>query len=146
VTDPIVLTATKSTGKFGDISPSYQFQVRSGSTVIYDSGVTGGGGAGNNVTHTVPSSALAADTDYSWRVRSQFQNQNSSWSSDGTFKSPVGAFIRGSEVRDPLTIGRTVGENPRAPCTFTCERRQAARAREPHLYRLPVTLRPASSR
>src|SRR5215831_7973311 len=71
VTDPIVLTATKAVGKFGDITPSYQFQVRIGSTVIYDSGVTGGGGAGSNVTHTVPSSALNSDTDYSWRVRAQ---------------------------------------------------------------------------
>src|SRR5262245_60339918 len=37
VTDPIVLTSSKATGKFGDISPSYQFQVRSGGTVVYDS-------------------------------------------------------------------------------------------------------------
>jgi len=139
VTDPIVLTATKSNGKFGDISPSYQFQVRSGSTVIYDSGVTGGGGAGSNVTHTVPSSALATDTDYSWRVRAQFQGQNSSWSSDGTFKSPVGAFMRGSEVRDPLTIGRTVGEI-RGPVTFSANGAKLL-AHESHiLYRLPVTL------
>ena len=110
VDDPLVLTATKASGKFGDISPSYQFQIRIGATVAYDSGVTGGAGSGaSNVSHTPPASALTPDTDYTWRVRAVFQGQNGSWSSDGTFRTPVGAYIRSGEVRDPLTIGRTVG-------------------------------------
>jgi hypothetical protein len=139
VADPIVLTASKAVGKFGDISPSYQFQVRSGSTVIYDSAVIGGVGSGNNVTHTVPSAALNADTDYTWRVRASFQGAVGSWSADGAFKSPVGAFIRGNEVRDPLTIGRTVGEI-RGPVQFSSEGLKLL-AHESHvLYRLPVTL------
>jgi hypothetical protein len=121
VTDPLVLTASKAVGKFGDISPSYQFQVRSGSTVVYDSGVTGGGGAGNNVTHTVPATAnLNPDTDYTWRVRAVFQGQNGAWSSDGAFKSAVGAFLRNGTLRDPLTIGRTVGQ-PAGNVTFSAE-------------------------
>src|SRR5687767_5265379 len=37
--EPILLTAGKATGKFADIAPSYRFQTRSGSTVVYDSGV-----------------------------------------------------------------------------------------------------------
>src|SRR3954468_23236182 len=105
VSDPIVLTASKAVGRYADMNPSYHFQVRSGSTVVYDSGVVGGVGAGSNVTHTVPSAALSADTDYTWRVRGSFQGAAGSWSSDGAFKSPVGAYIRGSEIRDPLTIG-----------------------------------------
>src|SRR4051812_46342173 len=32
--DAVVLTASKSTGRFADIAPSYQFQVRSGSAVV----------------------------------------------------------------------------------------------------------------
>ena len=139
VTDPIVLTATKAIGKFGDISPSYQFQVRSGSTAVYDSGVVGGAGAGTNVTQTVASSALTPDTNYTWRVRASYQGQVGSWSSDGAFKSPVGAFLRGNEVRDPLTIGRTVGE-VRGPAQFTSNGLQLL-AHESHvLYRLPETL------
>src|SRR6185295_9454805 len=139
VTDPVVLTATKAVGKFGDLSPSYQFQVRSGGTVVYDSGVTGGGGSGSNVTHTVPSTALNTDTDYTWRVRANFQGQIGSWSGDGAFKSPVGAFLRGNEARDPLTIGKTVGEI-RGPVQFTAEGLKLL-AHESHvLYRLPVTL------
>jgi hypothetical protein len=140
VTDPLVLTGTKAVGKFGDISPSYQFQIRSGSTVVYDSGVTGGGGAGSNVTHTVPAGAnLNPDTDFTWRMRAIYQGQNGSWSADGAFKSAVGAFIRGNEVRDPLTIGRTVGEI-RGPVQFTANGLKLL-AHESHvLYRLPVTL------
>lgn len=110
ITEPVLLTASKATGKYADITPSYRFQVRSGSTEIYDSGVVGGVAVGNNVTHTVPSASLNPDTDYTWRVRAEFQGAFGSWSSDASFKSPIGAYIRGNEVRDPLTIGRTVGQ------------------------------------
>ena len=139
ITDPIVLISTRSTGKFGDVAPSYQFQVRSGSTVVYDSGATAGTPSGNNVSQTVPSASLNPDTAYSWRVRAVAQGQNGSWSADGSFKSPVGAFIRGNEVRDPITIGRTVGEI-RGPVQFTPDGIKLL-AHESHvLYRIPVTL------
>jgi len=108
-TDVVVLTASKAAGKFKDIPLSYQFQVRSGSTVVYDSGVTGGAGSGNNVSHTPNASAIQPETTYTWRVRAVFQNAVGSWSPDATFLSPVGAYIRGNEIRDPMTIGRTVG-------------------------------------
>src|SRR6187401_1289948 len=68
-TDPLTFTASKATGKFRDITPSYQFQVRSGSTVVFDSGTVGGIGAGNNVTFSPGSSNVQPDTDYTWRVR-----------------------------------------------------------------------------
>src|SRR5215208_494174 len=116
VTDPIVLTSSKATGKFADITPSYRFQVRSGSTVVYDSGIVAGVSAGNNVTHT-PTAQLEPDTNFTLRVRTEYQGAFGSWSPDASFKSPVGAFIRGNEVRDPLTIGRTVGEI-RGPTRF----------------------------
>jgi hypothetical protein len=108
VIDPVLLTASKATGKYQDIAMSYRFQVRSGSTVVYDSGVTGGVGSGNNVTHT-PTAQLEPDTNFTWRVRTEYQGAFGSWSPDASFKSPVGAYIRGNEIRDPLTIGRTVG-------------------------------------
>jgi hypothetical protein len=138
-TDPIVLTASKAIGKFADISPSYQFQVRSGSTVVYDSGVIGGAGAGSNVTHTVPSAALNPDTDYTWRLRASLQGAMGSWSSDGLFKSPVGAYIRGNEIRDPLTIGRTVG-TPVGPVQFVKEGLELLTQSSHVAYRLPQTL------
>ena len=139
VTDPITLTSSKSTGKFTDIAVSYQFQVRNGTTVVYDSGAVGGVASGNNVSHTVPGTALASDTNYTWRNRAVYQGAFGSWSADGAFKSPIGAFIRGNEVMDPLTIGRTVGET-RGPVQFTSQGLKLL-AHESHvLYRLPVTL------
>jgi hypothetical protein len=138
--DPLVLTATKSSGKFADVALSYQFQIRSGSNVVYDSGVTGGGGSGDNVTHQPNSSSLNPDADYTWRVRPVYQSAVGSWSADASFKAPVGAFIRGNEARDPLTIGRTVGEI-RGPSQFIPGVGLKLISHESHvLYRLPVTL------
>ena len=138
--DPLTLTATKSSGKFADIPLSYQFQIRSGSTVVYDSQVVGGGGSGNNVTHQPNTSSLNPDTDYTWRVRAAYQGAVGSWSADASFKSPVGAFIRGNEVRDPLSIGRTVGET-RGPVQFIPGVGLQLLAHESHvLYRLSQTL------
>ena len=138
--DPLTLTASRASGKFQPIALSYQFQVRSGSTVVYDSGATGGVSSGNNVAHQVPGSALNPETDYTWRVRAVFQGAFASWSADAPFKSPVGAFIRGNEVRDPLTIGRTVGEI-RGPTQFIAGVGLKLLGHESHvLYRLPQTL------
>lgn len=117
-TDPLTLSASRVTGRYQDVALTYQFQVRSGSTVVYDSGMAAGTVSGNNVTHVVPGSALNPDTDYTWRVRATYQDAFGSWSSDASFKSPIGAYLRGNEVRDPLTIGRTVGEI-RGPVQFT---------------------------
>jgi hypothetical protein len=139
VDDPIVLSASKVSGKYADVSPSYQYQVRSGSTVVYDSGVIGGVGSGNNVTHTVPSTALQNDTAYTWRARAVYQGANGPWSADGSFKSPIGAFIRGNEVRDPITNGKTVGEI-RGATTFSPNGITLLTHESHVLYRLQQTL------
>jgi hypothetical protein len=107
--DPLTFTATKAVGKFTDLSPSYQFQVRSGSTVVYDSGTVGGTGSGSNVAFA-PSATLDPQTTFTWRVRAVIGSAVGPWSSDASFQTPVGAYIRDSEIRDPLTIGRTVGQ------------------------------------
>jgi len=139
-TDPLTFVAAKATGKFKDITPSYQFQVRSGSTVVYDSGTVGGVGAGsNNVQFSPGASAMQPDTDYTWRVRAMLGNAAGPWSADGSFKTPVGAFIRGNEVRDPLTIGRTVGEI-RGPAQFTPNGLKLLDHTSHVLYRVPTTL------
>jgi len=139
ILDPVTLTASKSTGRFQDFTPSYQFQVRSGSTVVYDSAIVAGVASGNNVTHIVPAASLSPDTDYTWRVRPMFQGGIGSWSADGAFKSPVGAYIRGSEIRDPLTIGRTVGQ-PFGPVQFVKDGLELLSADSRVTYQLPATL------
>jgi len=140
VTDPVTLTASRVTAKFQDVALTYQFQVRSGSTVVYDSGMSAGTTSGNNVTQVVPSASLNTDTDYTWRVRATYQGAFTSWSADSSLKSPVGAFIRGNEVRDPLTIGRTVGEI-RGPSQFIPGVGLKLLSNQSHvLYRLPQNL------
>lgn len=138
VTDTIVLTASKGAGKFADVALSYQFQVRSGTTVVYDSGAIGGVGSGSNVTHS-PTAQLEPDTIFTWRVRAVYQGAVGSWSSDATFKSPVGAYIRGSEIRDPLTIGRTVGTTV-GPVQFVKDGLELMSHESRVTYVLPQTL------
>jgi hypothetical protein len=106
VTEPTTLTASTVTGKFASVTVSYRFQVRSGSTTIVE-GVVGPIASGSSVSFAP--TGLTSDTTYTWRVQATTQGQNGPWSSDASFKSPVGAYIRGAELRDPLTIGRTVG-------------------------------------
>lgn len=104
--DTVVLTASKATGKYSDISPSYEFEIfNAANTRIYTSGVIGGVGSGNNVTHEPPATTFDFDTPYTWRVRAVLQGANGPWSSIGSFRSAVGGYVRGNEVFDPLTNG-----------------------------------------
>jgi hypothetical protein len=103
--DPLTLTASTVKGKFATINPQYRFQVRSGSNVV-TTGVVGPTTDGSVSFQPI----VDSDTTYTWRVQATLNGANGPWSADANFKSPVGAFIRGNEVRDPLTIGRTVGE------------------------------------
>jgi hypothetical protein len=104
--DTVVLTATKATGKFADITPQYEFEIKNAAgAVTHSSGVIGGVDSGNNVTYTPPATAFDFDTPYTWRVRAVYQGANGTWSSTGSFRSAVGGFVRGNEVFDPLTNG-----------------------------------------
>jgi hypothetical protein len=103
--DTVVLTASKVQGKYADITPSYEFEIfNAANTRVYTSGVIGGVGSGNNVTHQ-PDTALDFDTPYTWRVRAVYQGANGPWSASGSFRSAVGGYVRGNEVFDPLTNG-----------------------------------------
>ena len=112
VQDPATLTASTVAPKFGSAALTYRFEVRSGSTVVA-SGTAAGSGASVSFT---PAN-LEPDTTFTWRVRAEAQGGFGPWSSDASFRSPVGAYIKGNEVRDPLTIGKTVGEI-RGPVQF----------------------------
>jgi len=105
----VVLTATKSQAKFADFPLSYEFEVHNASNQrVYSSGVTGGAGSGNNVSHTV-GGALEFDQPHTWRVRAAYQGSVGPWSSAASFRTPAGGYLRGTELFDPLTNGRTVG-------------------------------------
>ena len=105
VQDPVTLVASTVSAKYGSTTMTYLFQVRNGATVV-----TSGNGSVSGSSVSFAPAALEPDTNYTWRVRAESQGAFGPWSSDASFKTPVGAFLRGNEVRDPLTIGRTVGE------------------------------------
>lgn len=109
--DSFVLVSNKVGGKFDpNVNPSYEFEIKTanGTTVsACTSTVTPGGGT--TVSYT-PTCSLEFDSPYTWRVRAVHQGAVGPWSAAASFRSASGGFIRGNEVFDPLTNGRTVGE------------------------------------
>jgi len=103
--DIVVLSATRVNGKFADIAPLYEFEIFNGNNRVYTSGVITGNLSGNTVTHEPPANTFDFDTPYTWRVRAVFQGAAGSWSPASSFRSPVGGYVRGNEVFDPLTNG-----------------------------------------
>lgn len=135
----LVFVASKSQAKFSDLPLSYEFQVRSGSSVVYDSGVVPGVGSGPSNVQFSPAVALTPDTAFTWRARASYQGAFGPWSSDATFKSPIGGFIRDNELYDPLLGGRTVG-TVIGPVEFTSEGAKLLAHDSVIRYQLPTTL------
>ncbi len=60
---------------------------------------------GSTVVFTASSCTLEFDTPHTWRVRAEYQGAVGPWSSDASFRSPAGGYMRGNELFDPLTNG-----------------------------------------
>lgn len=108
--DILVLTAGKSTGLFDQgLSASYSYEFRimnSANTTVCTATV--GGGTGSSVSWT-PTCTLDFDAPHSWQIRAVYQGTSGPWAAAATFRSPAGGYIRGNELFDPLTNGRSVG-------------------------------------
>jgi hypothetical protein len=102
--DPLTLQASTTKGTYADIPLQYRFQVRSGSTVVAEGVV----GPVSESTVSFHPSGLQFNTSYTWRVQATYKGNNTSWSSDASFKT-VGKFNDGRQFFDPLTDGSTVG-------------------------------------
>ena len=122
------------TPKYGAAALTYRFEVRSGSTVV-----AGGTAVGSGSSVSFAPATIASDTNFTWRVRAEAQGAFGPWSGDASFRSPVGAYIRGNEIRDPLTIGRTVG-TPVGSTRFTGQGLQIMTQDSHVRYQLPQTL------
>jgi len=113
VSDAPTLTATASTLKFMSGSPPLQYRFE-----IFDAA---GVKAQDSGPVNTPSFKVTAVLDfkkrYTWHVRAEYQGAAGPWSSVASFVSPEGGYIRGNEVFDPLTNGKTVGE-AFGPTTF----------------------------
>jgi len=110
--DALVLVAGKSSPTFPVGSPpaySYEFEVRNSGGTATLCATTVAGGSGSSVQAS-PSCTLEFDQPYTWRARALFAGAAGPWSGNATFRAPAGGYIRGNEVMDPLTNGRTAGQ------------------------------------
>ena len=110
--DQLVLTASAAQGRFvSGLALQYEFEIYNASnTRVYASGRVNPTVSGGNVSHTPSGAALAFDAPHTWRVRAVQQGNSAGvgpWSSNGTFRSPAGGYIRGNELFDPLTNGQS---------------------------------------
>jgi hypothetical protein len=140
--DSLTLTASKAEGKFDkSLQLSYQFQISTDSGSIVSGctqTVTPEPGAAN-VTYN-PSCGLEFDAPHKWKVRARSGDYVGPWSSEASFRTPSGGYIRGNEVFDPLTNGKTAGE-PNGPVQFIPGQGAKLLDHSSFIrYRLPVNL------
>lgn len=86
-----------------------EFEVRNAAgTVVATSKVLQASGA--TTTYTLPIT-LAVSATYTWRSRGTFGTAFGPWSATFTFRAPdvQASYIRGNEIFDQLTDGKTVG-------------------------------------
>ncbi len=116
----LTFVAGASTAQFpgASVPPlSYQVEVKNagGTTVC-----TGSGGAAGSTVTINPVCTLDFDTNHTWRMRAVLGAAVGPWSAAAAFKSPIGGYISGDEIYDPLFTGKTVGGLV-GPVTFTSE-------------------------
>jgi hypothetical protein len=105
----LVLTAGAATGKFANVGPlSYRFQIINGANATVCNMLVPGGDGDATVTPSSSGCSLDFDVVYSWQVRGEMAGGAfGPWSSKATFRSPVGGYIKGNELFDPLTNGQS---------------------------------------
>jgi hypothetical protein len=110
--DSLVLVAAAARPAFAGTASnySYEFEIRNsgGSAAVCPSATIPGNGA-STISWT-SSCTLTFDQPYTWRVRAVFAGAVGPWSPNATFRAPAGGYIRGNELMDPLTNGRTAGD------------------------------------
>lgn len=100
---PPTLTASAAAGSYASVALQYRFQVLDDAgVVVQDSGFV----ASPSFTVTA---ALDFEKRQTWRARAEYQGAVGPWSATASFITPAGAYLRGNEIRDPLTNGTTVG-------------------------------------
>jgi hypothetical protein len=81
----------------------YRFQVlNDAGALVVDSGLVVG------TTYAV-STELDFEQRYTWRCRAELEGHFGPWGAAGSFITAAGAYLRGNELRDPLTNGQTLG-------------------------------------
>jgi hypothetical protein len=110
--DSLVLTASTAQGKFDkSMQLSYQFQISTdGGQVVSACTENVNADPGATTVSYSPSCGLEFEAPYKWKVRARNGDFVGPWSAEASFKAPSGGYIRGNEVFDPLTNGKTAGQ------------------------------------
>lgn len=104
----VVLTVGNAEAKFASVPLSYRFEVFNDQNAkVYTSPLVP---AGSGRTQHAVGGALEFNKVHTWRARAEYLGAAGPWSATASFKTPEGGYIRGSEVMDPLTNGKTVGD------------------------------------
>jgi hypothetical protein len=120
-------------GTYTTIATAYQLEVKNagGTTVA----------TVNTASTSANVSGLALDASHTWQVRVYLSSTRfGPWSAVGNFRTQAGSYMTGSEIRDPLHTGTTVGQRF-GPITHIPG--QGLRMDTPNsyvAYKLPVTL------
>lgn len=109
VTTNVPLVAGNVAGSHATFPVTLEYEVRNAAGAVVANPKIAQS-AGSTTTYTLPI-ALQTSAVYSWRARGTYNGAFGPWSSTFTFKAPdiPPAYIRGSEIFDPLTDGKTVG-------------------------------------
>ena len=110
----VTLVAGTSSPQFqvaGAPALTYEFQVMTATGTLINACSGTAAPSGNTVSFT-PTCTFDFDTNHRWRVRARLASNPSvvgPWSAEATFRSPIGGYVNGNEIYDPLYNGRTVG-------------------------------------
>jgi hypothetical protein len=106
----LTLVAGTSTAEFVTSQPAltYEFQILTSAGSVINACTTTASPSGSTVTAS-PSCTIEFDANHRWRVRARMGTAFGPWSAEATFRSPLGGYINGNEVYDPMYNGTTVG-------------------------------------
>ncbi len=115
--EEFLLVINNAATKFSSpVALTYRFEIYNGGGALVHTGFSGSGSGGT--TSYAPEADLEGEKPYQWRARAEYQGAGGPWSEQASFVAPTTTgYIRGSEVYDPLTQGKTVGDI-HGPVTF----------------------------
>ena len=103
-TGPAILVVAPSTAPF-TATPAlqYRFQVFNAANAMVENALV------SSTSHPVDAD-LTVNAGYSWQARAEYQGSVGPWSAKASFIAPESAFLGVSTFADPLTTGKTVGQ------------------------------------
>ncbi len=105
---PIVLVASNASATYGSNAQfQYRFEIYDANGTLVQSALVPSGAT--TTSYPVPVD-LEGEKSYQWQVRAEYQGSVGPWSPRAAFIAPLlTGYIRGNELYDPLTKGKTVG-------------------------------------